>query len=115
MQYSLMIYQTAAQFADRTDPGRREANNAAFGRFVGALQEAGILVTTLGIEPPETAATVRVDDTRNGAHADSKEQLGGLCVIEVPDVDAALAWARRAPFEHCGAVEVRPTRVVAAT
>ena len=116
MQYSLMIYQTKAQFVARTDPARREANGAAFGRFVGALQEAGVLVTTLGIEPPETAATVRPGDrsprVQNGPYADTKEQIGGLCVIEVPDLDAALAWAARAPFEHCGLIEVRPTRVV---
>ena len=117
MQYSLMIYQTDAQFASRTDPARREANGAAFGRFVGALQQAGILVTTLGIEPPDTAATVRANDAsrvQRGPHADAKEQLGGLCVIEVPDLDAAIAWASRAPFDHCAVVEVRPTRVVPA-
>ena len=112
MQYSLLIYQTGDQFAARTDPARREANNAAFGRFVGALHEAGILVTTLGIEPPATAATVRSDDTRKGPYADTKEQLGGVCVIEVADLDTAVDWARRAPFEHCGPIEVRPTRVV---
>lgn len=118
MQYSLLIYQTDAQFAARTDPARRDANNGAFMRFVLALQEAGVLVTTLGIEPPGTAATVRPDGgaprVQHGPYADTKEQLGGLCVIEAPDLDAALAWARRAPFEHCGPVEVRPTRVVPA-
>jgi len=120
MQYSLMIYQTPAQFAARTDPARRAANQAAFGSFVGALHEAGILVTTLGIEPPETAATVRVGESgddapsvQRGPYADTKEQLGGLCVSEAPDLDAALAWARKAPFEHLGVIEVRPTRVVA--
>ncbi|HEY7894521.1 MAG TPA: YciI family protein [Gemmatimonadaceae bacterium] len=116
MQYSLMIYQTNAQFAARTDPARRDANTGAFMRYVGSLQEAGVLITTLGIEPPQTAATVRHADgephVHNGPYADAKEQLGGLCVIEVPDLDAALAWAKRAPFEHVGAVEVRPTRVV---
>ena len=84
-------------------------------RYVGSLQEAGVLVTTLGIEPPTTAATVRPGDgarVQDGPYADTKEQLGGLCVIEAPDVDAALAWAKRAPFEHVGVVEVRPTRVV---
>jgi hypothetical protein len=117
MQYSLLIYQTDAQFAARTDPARRDAANGAFGRYVGALQEAGILLTTLGIEPPESASTVRAGGTQHvqkGPHSDTKEQLGGVCVIEVPDVDAALAWARRAPFEHCGPVEVRPTRIVPA-
>jgi hypothetical protein len=85
-------------------------------QFIGALNEAGVLVTTLGIEPPQTAATVRpVGDTprvQEGPYAETKEQLGGLCVIEAPDLDTAVAWARRAPFEHCGPVEVRPTRVV---
>ena len=119
MQYSLMIYQTGAQFADRTDPARREANGAAFMGFVQALQEAGVLVTTLGIEPPETGATVRASNgaprMQAGPYADTTEQLGGLCVIEAPDLDTALAWAKRAPFEHCGAIEVRPTRVVSAS
>lgn len=118
MQYSLMLYQTDDQFAARTDPARREALGAAFGRFVGAMQEAGVLVTTLGIEPPGTAATVRAGEraplVKDGPYADTKEQLGGLCVIEAADLDAALAWAERAPFEHCGVVEVRPTRVVPA-
>jgi hypothetical protein len=113
-----MLYQTDAQFAARTDPARRDANTAAFMRFVGAMQEAGVLVTTLGIEPPKTAITVRAGDgaprVQSGPYADTKEQLGGLCVIEVPDHDAALAWAGRAPFEHLGVVEVRPTRVVPA-
>jgi len=116
MQYSLMIYQTAAQFAARTDPARRDANGAAFMRYVQSMQEAGVLITTLGIEAPETVATVRAGDSaprvQDGPFANTKEQLGGLCVIEVPDRDAALAWAGRAPFEHCGVVEVRPTRVV---
>lgn len=118
MHYSLMIYQTNAQFAARTDPARRDANTGAFMRYVGSLQEAGVLITTLGIEPPKTAATVRPGDgeprVQDGPYADTKEQLGGLCVIEVPDLDAALEWAKRAPFEHVGAVEVRPTRVVPA-
>ena len=116
MQCSLLLYQTPDQFAARTDPARREANGAAFGSFVGALHQAGVLVTVLGIEPPHTGATVRPAKggprVESGPYADTTEQLGGLCVIEVPDLDAALAWARRAPFEHCGPVEVRPTRVV---
>ena len=116
MQYSLLIYQTPGQFAARTDPARRDAANGAFGRYVQAMQEAGVLLITLGIEPPETANTVRLPNgqPQHGPYANTKEQLGGLCVIEVPDLDAALAWARRAPLEHCGPIEVRPTRVVTA-
>ena len=118
MQYSLIIYQTKEQFADRNDSARREANGAAFMQYIGAMQQAGILVTTLGIEPPATAATIRATSgtphTTQGPYAEAKEQIGGLCVIDVPNHDTALAWAKRAPFDHCGAIEVRPTRVVSA-
>jgi hypothetical protein len=111
-----MIYQTTTQFAARTDPARRDANTGAFMQYVGAMQKAGVLVTTLGIEAPDTGATVRpsagAPRAQSGPYADTNEQLGGLCVIEVADLDAAIAWANRAPFEHVGAVEVRPTRVV---
>ena len=117
MQYSLLIYQTDAQFAARTDPARRDASNEAFGHYVQDLQKAGVLLTTLGIEPPETASTVRPDGgaprAHDGPYAHTKEQLGGVCVIEVPDLEEARSWARRAPFAHCALVEVRPTRVVA--
>ena len=45
---------------------------------------------------------------QDGPFADTKEQLGGYFVIEVPDLDAALEWAARAPSAACASVEVRP-------
>ena len=79
-----MLYQTDAQFAARTDPARRDAVGQAFMNYVRALQDARVLVTTLGIEPPETAATVRrgngVPRQQKGPFTNTKEQLGGLCV-----------------------------------
>ena len=116
MQYSLLIYQTDSQFADRSDPARCDEANGAFMRYVQALQGAGVLLMTLGIEPPATVTSVRAGTSaprvKKGPFAEMKAQLGGVCVIEVPDQDAALAWAQRAPFEHCDVVELRPTRVV---
>lgn len=113
MQYSLLIYQTDSQFADRSDPARRDAANGAFGEYVRSLQEAGVLLMTLGIEAPATVSTVRAGNgVQHRPYANTKAQLGGVCVIEVPDHDTALAWAQRAPFEHCEVVELRPTRVV---
>jgi len=44
----------------------------------------------------------------NGPYADSKEQLGGYYLIDVPDLDAALSWAARCPAASHGVVEVRP-------
>ena len=45
---------------------------------------------------------------QDGPFADTKEQLGGFFVIDVADLDTALAWAARAPCAATGGVEVRP-------
>jgi hypothetical protein len=44
----------------------------------------------------------------DGPYADTKEQLGGFHVIEVDDLDGAIAWAARSPTALHGVVEVRP-------
>jgi hypothetical protein len=65
-----------------------------------------------GLEPPSTGTTVRLRDgeriVQDGPYADTKEQLGGFFVIDVPDLDAALDWAARCPAATDGVVEVRP-------
>lgn len=59
-----------------------------------------------------TATTVRIVEGKSqildGPYADSKEQIGGYFLIDVPDLDAALSWAARCPAASHGAVEVRP-------
>ena len=45
---------------------------------------------------------------QDGPFADTKEQLGGYFVIDVPDLDTALAWAARSPSAATAGVEVRP-------
>jgi hypothetical protein len=92
-----------------TEQGREMA---AFGAFGAALAEAGALVGNYRPQPSAAAKTVRVTDgqTRvlDGPHADTEEQLGGIYIIDVPDLDAALMWAARAPTARYGVVEVRP-------
>ena len=65
-----------------------------------------------GLEPPSTATTVRFRGgertVQDGPYADTKEQLGGFFIIDVPDLDTALEWAARCPAITGGAVEVRP-------
>jgi hypothetical protein len=65
-----------------------------------------------GLQGPMLATTLRVIDgkrhVQDGPFADTKEQLGGYFVIEVPDLDAALDWAAKAPCALTGSVEVRP-------
>ena len=65
-----------------------------------------------GCSRSNSATTVRVRDGRtevlDGPYADTKEQLGGFYMVDVPDLDAALAWAARCPGANNGTLEVRP-------
>jgi len=65
------------------------------------------------LQPVETATTVRVESGEmlltDGPFVDAKEHLGGFCLVEAGDLDAALAIASRIPAARMGgAVEVRP-------
>lgn len=112
MHYTLLFYQSADEFADRADPKKREAFWASFVPYMKALQDAGIVVAGAGLQPPETAASLRpregVHRVQDGPFADTKEQLGGFFIIDVPDMDTALKWAARYPAGPQGGVEVRP-------
>lgn len=112
MQYLLMAMEDEAAFAARQDPDASPAYRESWNAYIGARTEAGILTSAGGLEPPFTATTVRVADgarvVQDGPFAETKEQLGGYFVIDVPDLDAALGWAGRCPSAQAGACEVRP-------
>jgi hypothetical protein len=65
-----------------------------------------------GLQLPETATTLRLQkgqrQVQDGPFADTKEQLGGYFIINVPDVDTALDWAARIPAAPGSVIEVRP-------
>jgi hypothetical protein len=111
MQYILMIYSNEAGWIAAT-PAQQEQGMAAYHAFTEALTKAGVLTGVNRLRPSSTATTVRVTNDKsqvlNGPYADSKEQLGGYFIIDVPDLDAALAWAARCPGADHGIVEVRP-------
>ncbi len=112
MNYTLLFYLSADEFSARTDPAKREAFWGSFLPYMKAAREAGIIVAGAGLEPPGTAHTVTLRDgqplVQDGPYADTKEQLGGLFIIHVPDLDTALEWAARYPAGSGGSVEVRP-------
>lgn len=80
--------------------------------FNAELQASGAWVFANGLHPASTATVVRVtgDDVSmtDGPYAESKEQMGGFWIIDVPDLDSALDWARRGAAACEGPVEVRP-------
>jgi hypothetical protein len=112
MQYMLLLNEPETEFAKRADPDQAGAYWGGWNAFIGAMAEAGIIIKGDGLQGPHTATTVRVRDgkrlVQDGPFADTKEQLGGYFVIDVPDLDTALDWAARAPSAAYASVEVRP-------
>jgi hypothetical protein len=107
MKYMLMIYEDDAERVEKMD--ERMPHCAA---YVQAMQKAGIYVCGDRLRGVTTATSVRVTDGRthvfDGPYAETKEQLGGFHIIDVPDLDTALTWAARCPSASRGCVEVRP-------
>src|SRR5438094_51094 len=97
----------------------REQTNeivAAFMAYSQALSDGKVLVASNRLRPTSAATTVRIADGKtkvlDGPFAETKEQLGGYYLIDVPDLDAALSWASRCPAVRYGTVEVRPIWVM---
>ncbi|MBT9333236.1 YciI family protein [Paracidobacterium acidisoli] len=111
MQYLLMVYVNESDWPKLTKE-QQEQGFAAYMAYTQALTTAGALKGSNRLQPVATATTVRVTNGKSqvldGPFADSKEQLGGYFLIDVPDLDAALSWASRCPGAGHGTVEVRP-------
>lgn len=112
MQYLLLLYSDNSQW-DKMTPEQQQQGAAAYFAYTQALQEAGVFVGSNRLRPSTTATTVSVPapnaktQVLDGPFADTKEQLGGYYLIDVPDLDAALSWAGRCPGAYHGKVEVR--------
>ncbi|MGH9536759.1 MAG: YciI family protein [Terriglobales bacterium] len=111
MQFALIIYHTPEEFALRKND-YNDPHLGAWRAYYKALVEAEVYVSGDALEVVETATTVRLRDgkrsVQDGPYADTKEQLAGIIVLELPSIDAALDWAARCPGASLGAVEVRP-------
>jgi hypothetical protein len=108
MQYALMIYAEPG-YAEALPEAQIAAAQAGF----LALAEDARYVTGAQLQPAETATCVRVAGGRtlvtDGPFADTKEVLGGFCLIEAANLDEAIEVAARIPVARMGGVvEVRP-------
>ncbi|MBC9727487.1 YciI family protein [Streptomyces sp. TRM68367] len=114
MRYMLMFH-----YGEETDESIGEeamaAGMRAFAAYAGTLEQAGVLVSGQVLQPSAMSTTLTLVEgeprIQDGPFADTKEQLGGVIVIDVPDLDAALEWARQAPPASWGTVEIRPGAV----
>ena len=110
MRYTFLTYSRPEDFAN-VPPEELGQLKGLFGAYIGALKEACILVATDWLQPVSAATTVSNggDRVQDGPFAEAKETLGGYMTIEVPDLDAAIEWAKKCPMVKYGAVEIRPT------
>jgi len=111
MKYLLMIYGNEAAIKEASQ-AQTEQMLAAYRAYIDAMTKAGIVLGTNRLQFSATATTVRVIDGKtqvlDGPYAETKEQLGGYLLIDVPDLDTALSWAARCPGASSGVMEVRP-------
>jgi hypothetical protein len=110
MQYLLMLYVDESGWHELT-PAEQQQGMAAYQAYIEALTKAGAFRATRRLASASDATTVRIENGKpqvlDGPFVDSKEQIGGFFIIDVPDLDAALSWAARCPAASHGVVEVR--------
>ena len=110
MQYLLTLYSDESGWENMT-PEQQKQGVAAYMAYSEALKSAGVYVGSNRLRPSATATTLRSTNGKtqvlDGPFADSKEQLAGYYLIDVPDLDTAMSWAGRCPAVQHGVVEVR--------
>ena len=117
MEYLLMLYAEEAGWSNLTKAQQQEGV-AAYAAYTEALKKAGIYKGSNRLQPVSSATTVRVTNGKSqvldGPYVESKEQIGGFYLIDVPDLDSAISWAARCPAASHGVVEVRPVWALSA-
>ncbi|MES1975044.1 MAG: YciI family protein [Pseudomonadota bacterium] len=110
MQYLLLIYEDESVYGDNHDsPAVAEIvrRHMAFGEEIGAAHKGGA-----GLQPTSMATTVvtraGAQTIHDGPFAETREQLGGFYLIDAPDLDAAIAIAKKLPLHADGSIEIRP-------
>jgi hypothetical protein len=114
MRYALLIHYPQPA-VPTVSQDQIEAGKAAFSAYAKALEDAGVLQSAEVLQPVASATSVSVTQgklqVQDGPFAETKEAFAGIFVLEVPDLDAALAWAERCPAAQWGTVEIRPSAV----
>jgi hypothetical protein len=115
MKYMLLIYGNEAGMLSASKETASQSM-AAYSAYTEAMKKAGVHLGGDRLRPTSAASTVRVANGKtqvlDGPYAETKEQLAGYYMIDVPDLDAALSWAARCPGAANGTMEVRPLWVM---
>ena len=111
MQYLLLIYGDEKAWEGMTSEAQA-AGMKGWVDYTKWLKDTGAHLGGEALQPTTTATTVKVRDgetlTTDGPFAETKEQLGGYYLIDVENLDDAIAAAARCPGAFGGPMEVRP-------
>ncbi|HLJ90744.1 MAG TPA: YciI family protein [Candidatus Angelobacter sp.] len=111
MEYLLLIYQADSQREALNGPEEEKVYQQYY-ELIQELTKEGKYKGGHELQPTAMASTVRVRNNRqavtDGPFAETKEQLGGYFLIDVNNLDEALAIAARIPTAKTGCIEVRP-------
>jgi len=111
MKYLLLINKDEAAWRALSEDDRR-AMAARYMAYGKKMTEAKILRSGAILEPVETATTVRVRDGKrlvtDGPFAETTEQIAGVAILELDDLDQAIEWAAGHPDAEWASVEIRP-------
>jgi hypothetical protein len=113
MKYICLGYIEPGKFEGMTEDERNSVFDECF-EHSDHLRANGHLVGEMGLQPPETAVTLYWKNgkvaTTDGPYAETKEQLGGLSILEARDLNHAIQLVSELPgFKYgLGPIEIRP-------
>jgi hypothetical protein len=111
-QYLLSVWSKDETIEAYPDSDQTQTAYAQVDAFNNELQAAGAWVFGGGLQPSASATVVNATGTglsmTDGPFAESKEQIGGFWIIEAPDFDTAVDWARKGSAACMSPVEIRP-------
>jgi hypothetical protein len=114
MRYALLIHYPQPAVSTLTEE-ELKAGMAAFHAYAKALDDAGVLLSAEVLQTIASATSVSVKrgklQVQDGPFADTKEAFAGIFMMNVADLDAAIAWAEKCPAAQWGTVEIRPSAV----
>jgi hypothetical protein len=110
MRYALLLNNPEPSDVGITEE-QMEPARAAFDEYAKSLEAARVLVSVDILQPVASSTTLTLRkgslQIQDGPFADTKEKLNGVFVLDVPDLDAALAWAEKCPAAQYGVIEIR--------
>src|SRR5581483_3976897 len=111
MKYALLIYAAEKDWAEKSKE-EQGSTYTEYWNYSIDLKKSGKMISCEPLDPTSTATTIRVRDGKtiptDGPFADTKEQLGGIFVIDVKDLNEAITWASKIPDARTGSIEIRP-------